>query len=357
MSVFSISAGKRFGLFKYLKMRRGDTTTDTYMNTTTSTTPRRSGPEYYDDYLYDDEYSQSSGAADSLSSQRQEVRSTRESEPDHESTFRSIDYEEYGRGVTDQQKPTESSTTSSNQSSLKTVGDRDYTDGPRGDRYLVEERERDHYQGDTSTPYATSEEIERQNHAVEASIPKHTGSIEYEESTGDIFLDKEMDHYENYVESGYGRSKETNANHGDMPHSKGEKEEKENVSSKEGYYSMEGDYHSGNVNESKQSSSDEILPNSHADSREEDGYYPRELFFTSEEHYEHENSHQRHWRPYYYYPAYREPHYIREVSEILRLVKDLHHRQNGIRKMPGGHNRRKDYRSIDRISSFPSRYG
>ena len=330
-------------------MRRRDTTTDIYVNKTTSTTPRRPDPEYYDDYLYDDEYSQNEGAAESQSPQRQEERSTRELGRDHGSTLKSIDYEEHGDGETDHQEPTESS----DKYSLKTVGGRDdITEGPRGDRYMVEERESEHYKRDTAAPYASNEEIDEENNA---------GSLEYEESTLDMFNDKELGHYENYVGSGYGSSKETNTNHGGMPHSEGQRE---NVPRTEGYPSMEGDYHSGNMNENGPLGSGEILPHSLVESgEEEEEYHPKEAFFASEEHYDHENGRRRrphhHYRrrPYYYYPGYRDPfrpHYAREVSEILRLVKEIHYRQL---MRGGGHNRRKDYRSIDRISSFPSHHG
>ena len=324
------------------------------MDETASTTARRPDPDYYDDYLYDDEYSQYAGAAESLSSQKREVHSTTELGRDNESTTRSVDFEEYGDGVTDHQEPTEPSTESteisSNKSSLKTVGDGDITVGPRGDRFLVEKREREHDKRDTTAPYASNEEIDEENNA---------GSLEYEESTWDMFNDKEMGHYENYVGSGYGNSKEANnANHGGMPRSKGQKE---NVPRREG---MEGDYHSGNMNQSGHLGSGEILPHSHAESREEEEeYYPREAFFASEEHeYGRRRPHHHYRRPYYYYyPGYRDPlrpHYSREVSEILRLVTEIHYRQLGKAEMRGGgHNRRKNYRSIDRISSFPSHYG
>ena len=329
-------------MFKYLFKR--DTTTNTYMNKTTSKTTRSPGPEYYDDYLYDDEYSQNSGAAETQPSQRHEVRSTRELEQDHVSTSKSIDNEESGDSANDQQKPTESSNKSS-----------------RGNRYLMEKRERDHSQRDTTPSYASSEELDGETNVGGSSIPNHTGSIEHEESTGDIFTDKEMDHYEKDVESRYGRSKEINANHGDIPHyMKGHDVDKEHTQRTEGYSSVEGDYHPGNMNQSGHSGGGVTFTYSHADSHEEE-YYPKEVFFTSEEPYHHENRRRNPYhhyrRPYYYYPGYREPHYTRDVSEILRLVKEIHHRQNGRAHMRGVHNRRNDYRSLDRISRFPSQYG
>ena len=292
-----------------------------------STTARGPGTDYDDDgYLYEDgEYSHNADAAESHSFHGEEVRSTTEMGRGHDYEY---EYEHTERG----EFLTESTAKTSDKSTFRERDESSVTEGPGGDRHLVEERERD-----TTASYASNEE-------------NNAGSLEYERSTRDMFKDGDMDHYENLEESGYGGSTEATVRYGSMPHSKGQI----GVSEKPPHSSV-----GGNMNQSRPSGSGEISPHRRLNSREEEEeYYPVELSSSNE--HDQRPRHQLHRRPYYYYPRFREPrrlhHYDRDISEILRLVKKLLDRQNGRAEMGRAHNRRENYRSIDGPSSFLSHY-
>ena len=299
-----------------------------------------------DEYLYDDVDSQNA-VSETQSPQRQEARSKTELGRHDESTIRSADIIEV-YGMTDHQEHIKSSTESTTRTSNEYTftRERGVTEEPRGDRSIQDEgKPGQYYRRDTAEP--SEEGLNEVNKAA---------SLEHDESQWDILNDRNLDHHEN----GYRSSTETEADYGSTQHTKGHKLRQQAPD-------MEGDYHGGGyMNQNGHSGSGEILPYIHADSREEeDEHYPREAFFFSEEqdddeHRQQHSHHHQYKRPYYYYPGYREPltpHYDKEVSEILRLVKEIHSWHFNEINNRGGYNRRKSYRSSHRFPRFSSHSG